>query len=112
MRDRSRDGGAFFRIRWNVEGVVATPAELRSSSPPEYPYSARAMGVEGVVTLIVEVLPEGRAGRVEVKESSGSVELDESAAQAAFGWEYAPAEENGEPLLSWIEIPVRFVLTE
>jgi protein TonB len=44
------------------------------------------MGYEGRVSLLIEVLPDGRCGRVEVFRSSGYGILDRAAVNAARRW--------------------------
>lgn len=61
-------------------------AEAYRNSPPEYPSIARAMGYQGRVTLLLEVMPDGRCGTVDITRSSGYSVLDLAALKAARGW--------------------------
>jgi|GEM_PF-719349 len=61
-------------------------AEAYRNNPPEYPAIARAMGYQGRVTLMLEVLPDGSCGTVDITKSSGHSVLDIAAQRAAKGW--------------------------
>lgn len=90
-------------------GIRARP-DYRKNPEPPYPLAARRRRQEGVVLLSVKVSAQGRAVRVELKQSSGVPVLDEAAMQAVRGWEFEPARVNSTPLDSEIEVPVRFKL--
>ncbi|YCH28629.1 energy transducer TonB [Pseudomonas sp. D2-5] len=66
--------------------------------PPEYPSLALRRRWEGSVTLSIRVLPNGRAGSVEVTRSSGREQLDEAAIAAVKGWKFIPAKRGGTPV--------------
>lgn len=61
-------------------------AEAYRNNPPEYPAIARAMGYQGRVTLMLEVMPDGSCGTVDITKSSGHSVLDTAAQRAARGW--------------------------
>jgi TonB family protein len=70
-----------------LAGVVGALVNAAyKNSPPQYPAIARMMGYEGRVSLLIEVLPDGRCGRVEVFRSSGYGILDRAAVNAARRW--------------------------
>lgn len=58
-----------------------SPAPSACPKPP-YPEEAVARGLEGVVLVRVEVLPEGRVGAVALLQSSGHASLD----RAVLDW--------------------------
>lgn len=62
-------------------GIRARP-DYRKNPEPPYPLAARRRRQEGVVLLSVKVSAQGRAVRVELKQSSGVSVLDEAAIQA------------------------------
>jgi protein TonB len=78
--------------------------------PPEYPLAARRAKVEGRVLLRVVVGSDGSVVSVEVEESSGSVVLDEAAADAVRAWAFEPAREDGRAVESVLLVPCRFSL--
>ncbi len=77
---------------------------------PAYPQEAREKGYEGEVILRVEVLPNGRVGQIEVKNSSGYELLDRSALTAVKQWKFVPAKKGETPIALWVNIPVKFQL--
>jgi protein TonB len=88
-----------------------TPAAYRSTPLPTYPVAAREQGLEGVVTLNVEVLASGRVGVVYVAVSSGARTLDDAAADAVRRWTFAPARNGTRAVDSLVEVPVKFSLS-
>ncbi|MDR0441557.1 MAG: energy transducer TonB, partial [Candidatus Accumulibacter sp.] len=62
---------------------------LRNPKPP-YPPLSRRMREEGRVVLRVLVTIDGGAGDVEVRNSSGSARLDESALRTIRRWKFIP----------------------
>ncbi|MHC4471440.1 MAG: energy transducer TonB [Planctomycetota bacterium] len=83
-------------------------AEKRVS--PDYPRRAVERELEGKVLLLVEVLPDGSVGEIEVKESSGHDILDRAAAKAVREWHFRPAYVQGRPVRSLVEVPFSFEL--
>jgi TonB family protein len=92
-------------------GQIILPRYLNAARP-SYPLMARMRGYEGVVLLAVQVLPDGRAGEVRIKKSSGYVLLDQSALNAVRAWRFEPARKMDTPLVMTVDIPVRFSLNE
>ena len=93
-----------------VPSLLATPIYRVNPEPP-YPATARRRRQEGLVLLAVRVTSQGRASRIELKQSSGFPALDEAAWQAVRGWEFEPARLGALAVESEIEVPVRFKLT-
>lgn len=103
------------RSSWAEHGQSAagSPAGIRvlRKTLPPYPPDARRRGEEGSVLLRVEVLPDGRVGRVQLAKSSGFGSLDRAAAESAASWRFAF--EGSRPARSaWAQIPVRFRIIE
>jgi TonB family protein len=78
---------------------------------PAYPRLACQLGQEGLVILTAEIDENGLVADIKIVKSSGYKLLDESAIKAVKKWTFIPATKNGRPVLSSIEIPVRFKLT-
>jgi TonB family protein len=89
-----------------------TPPEPRNISKPAYPEAARRQEEQGTVQLAVKVLADGNVGEVTVKKSSGSKALDEAATAEAKRWQFVPARRGPRKVDSWVEVPVRFQLSE
>jgi protein TonB len=77
---------------------------------PRYPRIARRRGYEGLVVLKVEILPDGRVGKVRVKRSSGHHILDKSALKTVKMWRFIPARQGDDPIRMWAEVPIKFDL--
>lgn len=98
-------------------GVAAAPtadadykaAYLQNPKPP-YPPLAFKARVEGKVTLIAQVLPDGRAGQVRILESSGNEMLDQSALTTVKQWKFTPARKDGVIVTQAVRIPITFSL--
>ena len=73
---------------------------------------SRKMREEGKVLLRVLVTPEGTAGSVEVRTSSGSARLDEAAQRTVRHWKFVPAKRGGTPVESWVLVPIHFRLEQ
>ncbi|MFN7974703.1 MAG: TonB family protein [Acidobacteriota bacterium] len=83
-------------------------AWLKSKVQATYPREAWAKNLEGVVTLKVLVGTDGSVGDVKVELSSGYLLLDQAAMDAARGYRFEPALENGKPSPSWVNVAVSF----
>jgi protein TonB len=78
---------------------------------PAYPVVARRNGYEGTIVLSAQVLTSGSVGELRIKESSGYEVLDQSALEAVRQWRFEPGRRMGRPVTTWVEVPIRFVLT-
>jgi protein TonB len=84
---------------------------LRNPAPP-YPPLSRRMSEEGKVVLRVSVNPHGNADSVEIKTSSGSPRLDESARKTVHHWKFIPAKRGESAVQSWVLVPIIFKLEQ
>jgi periplasmic protein TonB len=80
--------------------------------PPVYPSWGKQAGIEGSVTLQVEVLKDGKVGAIEVLKSlsAGPGGFDEAAVKAVKQWEFQPAKTGGQPIACWVTFPIQFNL--
>jgi protein TonB len=78
---------------------------------PAYPVAARRNGYEGTIVLSAQVLTSGDVGDLRIKKSSGYEILDQSALEAVRQWRFEPGKRMGQPVTTWVEVPIRFVLT-
>ena len=79
---------------------------------PAYPLLAIRQGAQGQVVLLVEVLPDGRAGRIELEKFSGHAMLDAAAMNAVRAWRFTPARKDGLLTTQTVRIPIHFNLKE
>jgi protein TonB len=80
--------------------------------PPEYPGAALRKGMEGRVILRIKVLPNGRAGSVEVTKSSGKQVLDDAAVETVRNWKFIPAKRGDTPIEGFATQTIDFKLPE
>jgi len=85
-------------------------ADYLKNPAPAYPPLSRRMGEEGKVILRVSVNPQGSADSVEIKTSSGSQRLDESAQKTVRNWKFIPAKRGDTAVQSWVLVPIIFKL--
>jgi len=90
--------------------VLFVQPKYAENPKPIYPQEARRKGYEGEVVLKVEVLPNGRVGQIEVKNSSGYELLDRSALATVKQWKFVPAKKGEKTIPLWVNIPVKFQL--
>jgi len=107
-------GGPVAGSTW---GSDSNPGEALAPIPKRmdrarYPVAAQKAGVQGRVVLNLEVLTDGRVGRIAIADSSGSGDLDRAARDAALRWTFEPAVADGHPIVAQIRIPIVFKLTD
>jgi protein TonB len=85
-------------------------ADYLNNPAPRYPALSRRLREEGVVMLRVYVLPNGLPDTVELKRSSGSARLDESALMAVRQWRFLPARSGDVAVAAWVVVPIAFSL--
>jgi periplasmic protein TonB len=91
-------------------GLVRARPRYRHNPEPPYPLEARRRRQQGTVRLSVEVSAAGRPESIAVARSSGYAALDAAAREAVESWAFEPARQDGEPVASQVEIPIRFEL--
>jgi TonB family protein len=93
-------------------GVQIAHADYGANPAPVYPARSRQRAEQGTVTLHVLVASDGSVERIEIAESSGFDDLDQSALDTVRKrWRFVPAKRSdGHPLESWVLVPIRFAL--
>lgn len=84
--------------------------EMVYHQQPEYPRMAREMGITGLVYIQALIEKDGTVLKVNVKKSSQSALLDESAVKAAYKNKYSPAILKNNPVRIWVAYKVVFEL--
>ncbi|MEK8090048.1 energy transducer TonB [Thermithiobacillus plumbiphilus] len=90
--------------------TVGAKPDYLSNPAPEYPMLARRRGWSGTVLLKVRVSASGSPREIRLLKGTGHEILDTAAQEAVQGWRFVAAKRNGEPVESWVEVPVRFEL--
>jgi protein TonB len=85
-------------------------ADYLQNPAPAYPAVSRRLGEEGRVLLRVHVDASGRPIQIEVKSSSGSPRLDQSALDAVARWKFIPARRGDDAVAAWVQVPIVFNL--
>lgn len=79
---------------------------------PAYPDEARAAGQEGTVFVRLRVTENGDPADVTVERSSSFPALDLAAALAVSLWKFDPATRGGQPVSTFVTVPIKFSLTD
>ena len=87
-------------------------AAYLNNPKPAYPLLAIRQGAQGQVLLLVDVLTDGRAGRIELEKSSGHAALDAAAINAVRAWRFTPARKDGLLAAQTVSIPIQFNLKD
>lgn len=90
--------------------TIISEAQYKYRKPIVYPTQARRRGQQGKVKLHVLISESGRPMELKVVESSGFSLLDKAALAAVKKWEFIPPVTKNETQLSWVSVPVDFVL--
>lgn len=86
------------------------PSPLAGNQAPKYPPQALRSGVEGSVSVRVEVDANGNPTDVTVVERSGerSRDLDRAVTDAVRKWRFEPAMKDGKAVAGAVVVPVEF----
>ena len=90
---------------------VDVKAEITTRPEPKYTREARRLGVQGVVSLKLLLLPDGKIDRVKVVRQL-PYGLTENAILAACEIKFKPAMKAGQPVAQWVTIQYGFRLAE
>lgn len=93
-----------------IAGITRDPSPLASNEAPKYPARALRSGIEGSVSVRIEVDATGVPTDVKVVERSGerSRELDRAVINTVRNWRFEPAMKNGKPTAGAVVLPVEF----
>ena len=90
---------------------VDVKAGITERTEPKYTRDARRVGVQGVVTLKLLLLPDGKIDRIRVVRRL-PYGLTENAILAACEIKFRPATKAGQPVAQWATIDYVFRLAE
>lgn len=93
-------------------GLVQASPLARQNRPPEYPRLAARRGLEGTVTVLLEIGVDGLVTRAFVATSSGHAVLDDAALEALAKWRFEPARRFGVAVPGTYRREVVFRLTQ
>lgn len=78
---------------------------------PSYPAILRKGQIEGIVVVSMIIDTSGNVSEVKVVKSLHPA-LDSSAVTTVKQWKFSPARQDGTPVKTKMEIPVRFSLSK
>jgi periplasmic protein TonB len=81
-----------------------------SQVAPAYPRELQRAKVEGIVTLVFLLTEDGRVEDARV-ENSSRPEFEKPALEAIRKWRFRPGMKEGQPVRTYIRIPMRFRVT-
>jgi len=81
--------------------------EAVSQIAPAYPAELRKAKIEGSVTLVFVLSEEGRVEDPRVEQSSRP-EFERPALEAIRKWRFRPGMKDGQPVRTYVRIPMRF----
>jgi protein TonB len=87
---------------------TVTDPKLLSSTRPAYPATAKQSNIEGSVTVVAYIDPNGKV--FSARALSGPVMLRAAAEDAVKQWKYSPGLEDGKPASSHVVVKVEFRL--
>jgi periplasmic protein TonB len=91
---------------FNVSDLEKRP-EAVSQVAPTYPAELRKAKIEGLVTLIFVLGEDGHVEEPRV-ENSSRPEFEKPALDAIRKWRFRPGEKDGQPVRTYIRLPMRF----
>jgi periplasmic protein TonB len=95
-----------------AEIVATAKPRYRTNPKPDYPIASQRRREEGVVVLNVAVDASGTPTSISLQRSSGHPLLDRAALDAVRRWTFEPARLGGVPMVSRVDVPVRFSLDD
>lgn len=90
---------------------VDVKAEITERQEPKYTREARRIGVQGIVSLKLLLLPDGKIDRIRVVRRL-TYGLTENAILVACEIKFKPAMKAGQPVAQWVTVQYGFRLAE
>lgn len=90
--------------------MVQATADYLNNPKPSYPRVSKRLGEQGEVRLKVQVGRDGQVLSLQLAQTSGYDRLDDAAMASVKQWRFKPAMRGNEAVVSWVEVPVKFVL--
>jgi protein TonB len=93
-----------------TEDTVDEPPVKRNAPTPPYPERAKQREIQGQVRVSLLVGAQGNVKRLKILESSPPGVFDEVVRNTVSNWTFRPARYNGEPVETWVTVPIPFRL--
>ena len=101
----SSGGDEFF-----LKQVDQPPIPTREIKP-EFPVTARRLGIGGKVVVKFLVKADGNVARASIVEAEPKEIFEQSALKAIREWQFTPGHFHGEAVATWVVLPIQFRLT-
>lgn len=89
-------------------GEVDKKPRVIRKVPPVYPYKARRNQITGKVVLRFLVTKQGEVKKVSVVKAKPKGYFEKQAKDAVRKWRFEPGTYKGEPVPTWVELPISF----
>ena len=94
--------------QYEVAPILANRLEVQRVLDIEYPPVLRDAGVGGTTRLHMFINAAGALDSALVAQTSGYEQLDQAALRVANAFEFVPAQNEGENVAVWIQVPITF----
>ena len=89
-------------------GEVDKKPRVVQRVPPVYPYEARKRKISGKVVMRFLVTKKGNVRKVQVVRAKPEGIFENKAKEAIKKWKFEPGSYKGEPVPTWVELPISF----
>ncbi len=89
-------------------GEVDNKPRVVRKVPPVYPHKARRNQISGKVVLRFLVTKQGEVKKVSVVKAKPKGYFEKQAKEAVKKWRFEPGTYKGEPVPTWVELPITF----
>lgn len=93
---------------YEIAPVIANRLEVQRALDIEYPPVLRDAGVGGTTLVHMYINAAGVVGNALVAATSGHEQLDQAALRVAAAFEFKPAQNEGENVAVWLQVPITF----
>jgi protein TonB len=90
---------------------VDKPPEIVNRVEPDYPRTARLRRLSGRVVVKLLVDPQGRVRRQSIVEATPGGTFDGCVLEAVAKWRFKPGCYKGQPVSTWVVMPIQFKLS-
>ncbi|MBW1712215.1 MAG: energy transducer TonB [Deltaproteobacteria bacterium] len=91
-------------------GQVDQAPQVIRRVPPLYPYAARRRGLAGEVVVRFLVDVEGQVQKLTIVKANPRGVFEQSVQQAVSKWRFKPGRHQGQPVPTWVVVPIKFQL--
>jgi protein TonB len=108
----ARKGGRMGSAQQEFElAQVDRPPEIISRVEPHYPRTARSRRLSGKIVVKFLVDPQGRVEKQSILEANPQGVFESSVLEAVARWRFKPGYYKGQPVSTWIVVPLQFKLS-